>query len=300
MTTSTQNLKWTELIFSATPSNTEALEQALLKHGALAITLYDAQDQPILEPPVGTTPLWDDIKLHALFETPCDVDVLTYSLQANYPELTIPSPTIKQVADKDWERAWLDDYHPMQFGDNLWVCPSPITPPNPDAVNVMLDPGLAFGTGTHPTTALCLRYLGEQDLTGKTIVDYGCGSGILAIAALKLGAAKAICIDNDPQALTATLDNAQRNGIDAKKLHVFLPDDAPETTCDVLVANILCNPLLSLRDHFSTLLNPNGCIALSGILDTQIEGLAKHYSQQFTLNSPQHDEQWVMVSGQKY
>ena len=206
---------------------------------------------------------------------------------------------VEQLEDKDWEREWMENFHPMKFGERLWICPSWREIPEPDAVNVMLDPGLAFGTGTHPTTALCLEWLEGLDLSGKTVIDFGCGSGILAIAAIKLGAEKVIGIDIDPQALQASRDNAERNGV-ADQLEVFLPQNQPEgLIADVVVANILAGPLRELAPIIKGLVKPNGDLAMSGVLDTQAEDVANHYRDELHIDPIVEQSEWCRISGRK-
>lgn len=206
---------------------------------------------------------------------------------------------IEQLEDKDWEREWMDNFHPMLFGERLWICPSWRPVPDPEAVNVMLDPGLAFGTGTHPTTALCLQWLDGLDLRGKTVIDFGCGSGILAIAALKLGAAQAIGIDIDPQAIQASRDNAQRNGV-ADRLALYLPQAQPrELHADVVVANILAGPLRELAPLIIDLPRPGGFLGLSGILASQAQSGAQAYAAAFALDPVAEKDEWCRITGQR-
>jgi ribosomal protein L11 methyltransferase len=205
--------------------------------------------------------------------------------------------TFREVADQDWTRAWLDTFKPMRFGRRLWIYPWNVeSPEDADAVVVRLDPGLAFGSGTHPTTTLCLEWLDARDLAGKTMIDYGCGSGILAIAALKLGAAHAIGVDNDEQAIAASRDNAQRNGV-VDNLDLYLPQHFPQLQCDVLVANILAGPLADLAPHFAISLKPGGALALSGILDGQQDELLAHYAQWFDDLRAMARDGWVRIDG---
>lgn len=290
-------MAWLQLKVRSSASEADAVEDVLLAAGAAAVTLEDSADQPLFEPPIGTTPLWQDTTVIGLFNA--DIDVATATLHIN--NALQPSDPLKFeiLEDKDWVRAWMDDYHPIQFGERLWICPSWCEPPNPEAVNLMLDPGLAFGTGTHPTTAMCMRWLDKQDLQGKTVWDYGCGSGILAIAALLLGASAATGNDIDPQALTASRDNAQRNGIADTSFELLL--GAPTTTkqVDVVVANILAGPLVALSDGIAALCKPGGLLALSGILDTQAKEIIECYSQWFDLDPPTVTEEWVCISGRK-
>ena len=193
----------------------------------------------------------------------------------------------------------MDNFHPMQFGERLWICPSWRDVPDPNAVNVMLDPGLAFGTGTHPTTALCLRWLDGIDMAGKTVVDFGCGSGILALAALKLGAKRVIGIDIDPQALQATQENARRNDVE-DRLDVFLPENQPTLEAEVVVANILSGPLLELREVITGYCKPDGLLVLSGILTEQVETIESAYAKDISLDPSAIDGEWARVSGRKH
>ncbi len=246
-------------------------EEALDDLGALSITLQDANaetpdEQAIFEPGVGELPLWPTITLNALFDEHTDRRGLSAALGELLPWLEPEQLRFDDVPDQDWERAWMDQFKPMPFGRRLWIYPWNIEPPADDAlVVVRLDPGLAFGSGTHPTTALCLEWLDGLDLAGKTVTDYGCGSGILAIAALKLGAASAVGVDNDPQALTASADNAERNGV-ADRLALFLPRDTAAGAADVFIANILAGPLGELAPTFAAAAKPGAPFAISGIL----------------------------------
>jgi ribosomal protein L11 methyltransferase len=209
---------------------------------------------------------------------------------------TLPPHDVEFVADEDWARSWMDRYRPMRFGRRLWVCPSWLTPPDPDGVTLMLDPGLAFGSGTHATTALCLEWLERQTLTGKTVIDYGCGSGILAIAALKLGARAAWGIDTDPQALAVSRENATRNGI-GRELTLLLPEQAPaDLNADSVLANILAGPLVELAGQLTAMVRPGGGLALSGILANQVEEVSDHYVQDFDLTKEIRDD-WALLSG---
>ena len=205
-------MSWLQLHFHTQADSAEHLENLLLNQGALSVTLQDNADQPLLEPGVGETPLWDATKLSALFPKNINLENLIDALSQQLGQ-TLLSYEVEMVADEDWELRWLDNFSAMQFGQKLWIVPSWQSPPDPNACNIILDPGLAFGTGTHPTTAMCLEWLADNPMKGLSIIDYGCGSGILAIAALSLGAKLAICVDNDPQALIATTANAEQNGI---------------------------------------------------------------------------------------
>ncbi|MBM95597.1 MAG: 50S ribosomal protein L11 methyltransferase [Oceanospirillaceae bacterium] len=291
---------WIQLKAHCVVGQVEATENAMLGLGALSVTLQDDADQPILEPELGTTPVWDQTLVIGLFDAESDANQLKESFPAFYKAEGghgSPECHVELLEDKDWIRAWMDDYHPMQFGPRLWVCPSWCEPKNPDAVNLMLDPGLAFGTGTHPTTALCLTWLDENIQGNEHLIDFGCGSGILGIAALLLGAEKMTGVDIDPQALIATRDNASRNNINPESFMVYLPDETPTEQADVLVANILAGPLKALAENLSTLVKPGGKLALSGLLATQARELSDHYSQWFVMEAPRQQDDWVILSG---
>jgi ribosomal protein L11 methyltransferase len=291
-------MPWLQVRLAITPEQAETYEDALLGVGAVSVTFMDAEDQPIFEPDLGTTPLWSSTHLLALFEADTDPANLVAHLQL----LTggeLPEHQIEQIEDQDWERSWMDNFQPMRFGRRLWIVPSWHAAPEPEAVNLLLDPGLAFGTGTHPTTALCLEWLDGQDLTGCNVIDFGCGSGILAIAALLLGAPQAIGTDIDPQALEASRDNAGRNGIDPTRLPVYLPADMPQQPAEVVVANILAGPLVSLAPQITGLVKAGGRLALSGILAEQAEEVRAAYEGAFELDPTAIKDGWVRISGVK-
>jgi ribosomal protein L11 methyltransferase len=279
-------------------------ESALEELGALAVTLLDADaetpdERAIFEPGVGETPLWKALVLNALFDADADRGAIVSALREALPELSPEQIAFREVADQDWERAWMDRFRPMRFGRRLWIYPWNTEPPADDSgsIVVRLDPGLAFGTGTHPTTALCLEWLDGLPLVGRTLLDFGCGSGVLAIAALKLGAARAVGVDNDPQALTASHDNAYRNGV-GDRLALHAPGDLPASRCDALVANILAGPLYDLAPVFDTLLKPGAPFALSGILAGQERELLQRYAANgFTDLQIAQREDWIRISG---
>jgi len=290
---------WIKLITSSTTENTEALSDLISDAGAAAVTIEDNADQPLFEPPPGETPLWQANRITGLFEADTDMKAVVERLQSNWTATPFPEHRIEILEDKDWVRAWMDDFKPMQFGKRLWVVPSWHQPPEPDAANLMLDPGLAFGTGTHPTTSLCLQWLDAQNMEGKTAIDYGCGSGVLAVAALLLGAEKVWGIDNDPQALTASKDNAGRNGIDLEKFSLHYPRETPTLEVDFIVANILAAPLIELAPSICALLKPEGHIALSGILDHQAESVMEAYRPWIEFEPMATQEEWVRLNGKK-
>jgi len=288
---------WLELSIEVEQRSLSRVEAALEDLEAASITLLDAEDHPILEPGPGEMPLWPQVTIRALFHDHVDRVGLFDALQIMVPWLTPEKITARGVQDEDWSRVWMDTFQPMQFGRRTWIYPSTVDPPtDTDAVIVRLDPGLAFGTGTHQTTALCLAWLDGLDLVGKTVIDFGCGSGILAIAALKLGAARAIGIDNDPQAIVASRDNAGRNGV-VDQLDLYLPEEVPpDLTADVVVANILAGALVALQPVITAHCRDGTPLALSGILVDQAEEVAAAYRDAFTdlVVTPQDD--WVRVS----
>jgi len=292
-------MPWIQLKLNATATTAETLGELLDASGAQAVTFMDAKDTPVFEPLPGETRLWGDTDVLALYDAEMDLAPIVELIRAQQLLPVDFAYKIEQIEDKDWEREWMDNFHPMRFGHRLWVCPSWREIPEPDAVNVLLDPGLAFGTGTHPTTALCMEWLDSQPLSGKTVIDFGCGSGILAIAALKLGAERAIGIDIDPQALQASRDNAQRNDV-ADRLALYLPEDQPaDLQADVLIANILAGPLRELAPSIRSLVRSGGQLALSGILAPQAEALQQLYGQWFAMDPVAEREEWARLSGRK-
>ncbi|WP_417535839.1 50S ribosomal protein L11 methyltransferase [Methylophaga sp.] len=288
-------MAWIQFICNTTSDKAYALSDAFSECGAVAVTFEDDADQPIYEPDLGTTPLWTATRIVALFDAETNPDDVGNMLSTLITDP--PSYRVEAVEDKDWEREWMDNFHPIQFGERLWICPSWHTPPAADAVNIMLDPGLAFGTGTHPTTALCLNWLDQADLKGKYVIDYGCGSGILAIAAALLGAERVIGVDTDPQALEATRANAARNGVE---IEAYLPGDCPDEPCDLLLANILAGPLQTLAPLFANLAKPNAEIVLSGILQVQAEEVSESYQAWFDMQPAVVKEDWIRLSGTRH
>ena len=283
------------------------VERALEDVGALAVTLQDehldaADEQAILEPGVGELPLWDEMRLTALFNAEAEPMLLLAALDAFDPGLDWRKARFETVEDQDWERAWLDTFQPMRFGARTWIVPwnhdLPPEADTADAAIVRLDPGLAFGSGTHPTTALCLRWLdalaAHGELQGREVLDFGCGSGILALAALKLGAARAVGVDNDPQAITATADNAARNG---DNIAAFLPQDEPVTRYPIVVANILASALDALAELLAARTAAGGRIAMSGILAGQEDDLLARFAPWFDALAVARDGDWVRIDG---
>lgn len=269
----------------------EQLSEELEELGALSVMLTDKNDNPVLEPEPGTTPLWPEVIIHTLYAKAEEAQIAKDFIQRTRPELQC---SMEVLPEKDWERAWMDDFKPQRFGEKLWICPTWLTPPEPYAINLMLDPGLAFGTGTHPTTSLCLTWLEQADLTAKNIIDYGCGSGILSLAAIKLGAKQVCAVDIDTQALQATHNNAQTNHIDSQALLITHPEELQKPS-DLIIANILLAPLIKLKERFHQLLKPNGYLIVSGILTEQESTLEKEYQQAFELINSSQLEGWSLL-----
>ncbi|WP_237059481.1 50S ribosomal protein L11 methyltransferase [Microbulbifer sediminum] len=289
-------MPWLQLRVDTNRERAEQIEDALLFAGAVSVTLQDNADQPILEPGLGEVPLWDETRVTGLFDAEVDTAVAEARAASSLGE-ALPNARWEQLEDKDWEREWMAHYHPIQCGDNLWICPSWCEPPAPDAVNLMLDPGLAFGTGTHPTTFLCLEWLAREPVAGKSVIDFGCGSGILGIAALLLGAEHALGTDIDPQALRASADNAVRNGLAPEQFPVFMPEKLPQAPVDLVLANILAGPLVELAPKLIALTRPGGRLCLSGILASQAEQVREAYSPWVEFEEDGQREDWVRLSG---
>lgn len=287
-------MPWIQLKINTTSDLAEPISELLEESGALSVTFQDTYDTPVYEPLPGETKLWGNTDVIGLYDAQTDLDELKAILN-----LDQYSYKFEQLEDKDWEREWMDNFHPMQFGQRLWICPSWRPVPDPSAINVMLDPGLAFGTGTHPTTALCLKWLDSLDLKNKLVIDYGCGSGILAIAALKLGAKRVIGIDIDPQAIQASRDNAERNNVN-HDIELYLTKDIPDNLqADVLVANILAGPLKELEPNINSLIKPAGLLGLSGILTSQSQSVCSAYQPHFDLDPVAEQEEWCRITGKK-
>lgn len=292
-------MPWLQLKLDADRDSAETLEDSLLALGAVAVTLEDNADQPLYEPGLNERPVWNRTRVTGLFDAATDMRAVLDDLGQQYPS-PLPTHHIDLLEDKDWEREWMSHYQPIQCGERLWICPSWREPVDPGAVNLRLDPGLAFGTGTHPTTFLCLQWLDRQALTGAKLVDYGCGSGILGIAALLLGAERVTAIDTDPQALAATRDNLRRNGLADARLKSYLPEAAPAATYDIVVANILAGPLIELAPRLAAYLPAGGRIALSGILCEQAEAITERYARWFGQWTSAEKDGWCCIAGVRH
>jgi ribosomal protein L11 methyltransferase len=286
---------WQQLKIIAKAEYADMLTDLLNEANALAITFEDAQDQPLYEPELDTTPLWKQTQIIALFE---EGDDLAYLLQKIQQHAQI-SYTMETLKDQDWVQKTQQDFPPLKFGKRLWICPSWQNLSDISGIIIRLDPGLAFGTGTHPTTALCLEWL-EENLQGNPkVLDYGCGSGILAIAALKLGAKMAWAVDHDPQAIEATQENGRNNQLYPPTLVVTIPEKLPSWTPDILLANILAQPLINLSEKFSQLLIPGGKLVLSGILQDQIAEVVAAYSPCFEIIDIISKEEWIRIAAKR-
>ena len=295
-------MEWQQFVMNLDTLNPASVEEILVRHGAQSVTFSDAGDVPVLEPGPGETPLWNNTRITGLFDPGVDMAAVLADLRSSLALDQLPDHRLETLADRDWEREWLRDFGPMQFGRRLWVCPADSEPDRSNAVIVRLDPGLAFGTGTHATTAMCLEWLDAIDLQGRTVLDYGCGSGVLAIAALKLGCVHAHAMDIDVQAVTATRENAVQNGVQ-QKLTVSAADQDVVGRFDVVVANILAGPLVELATSVLSRVKPGGRLALSGILSEQAAEVLEAYAPWVDFDEPELREQdgqtWVRLTGRK-
>ena len=297
-------MKWLQIHITVDQAQVEFTETLLSSLGAVSVTLDDAENQDLLEPLPGETPLWNKVIVTGIYaqedDEQLDVAALETFITAQMPNTPIRSEFLE---DQVWERSWMDYYEPIQIGEKFWIVPEWLEPPESDAVNIKLDPGLAFGTGNHASTFLCLQWLGKTDLKDKVVIDYGCGSGILGVAALLLGAKKVYATDIDPQAVLATRQNAELNGV-LDGLFVDLPEAFnfafAAQQADVLVANILAGPLMALAEDFSTLIKPQAEFALAGVIEEQVEDVSKVYSQFFeVLDVEKREENWCRISGKR-
>lgn len=293
-------MRWLQVRTTVAKDQVQLAETLLESLGAVSVILDDAQDQALLEPLPGEMPLWDQVIVTGLFYEDSDVEQLQGFLSTQLPSANVHHDYLEEQV---WERAWMDHYEPIQCGDRLWIVPEWLTPPDTNAINLMLDPGLAFGTGNHASTFLCLQWLDKQDLKDKVVIDYGCGSGILGIAALLLGAKQVYAVDLDPQAVLSTQQNAALNKVE-DKIWTGLPEEFeqqfPDLQADVIVANILAGPLMYLAPTFSALAKPHALIAMAGIIEEQVEDLRQSYAKWFNLHTlGQREENWCRLSGER-
>ena len=289
-------MPWQRLIIDTERALAQRLDDWLAEQGAVSVSLQDSGDEPLFDLAQTEKPLWTRTTVVALFEADARVDDIMAALERDLAPAAVPPWRKEQLEDQEWERVWLERFRPIHVAGKLWVSPHDMKPPDADAITVYIDPGLAFGTGTHATTLLCLQWLCAQDLSGRTVLDYGCGSGILAIAALKLGARAAWGVDNDPTAVEVALENARANDV-ADRFSAFLPETLPpDHVADVTVANILAEPLIELAPQLIRLTAGDGRIALSGILADQADVVRKSYDTAFTLQMETLDG-WARLSG---
>jgi ribosomal protein L11 methyltransferase len=289
-------MAWRQFVMELGDLPADLVEALLVRHGALAVTFTDAGDTPLYEPLPGETPLWRNTTITGLFSADTDFEPLRADLRQSLGANRLPVHRVEALDDRAWEREWLKEFRAMRFGRRLWVCPGGFTVPATDAIVVHLDPGLAFGTGTHPTTALCLEWLDALDLTGARVLDFGCGSGILSIAALLLGAREATALDIDRQALLATRENARRNGVDSS-LETTLDAGKLKGGYDIVVANVLAGPLVGHADTICRQLGSGGRILLSGILDGQADAVRSAYAGCVEFEAPVVRDSWVRLTG---
>jgi len=297
-------VKWLQIHITVDQAQVDFTEILLMSLGAVSVTLDDAEDQALLEPLPGETPLWNKVIVTGIYQEddqdPIDVEKLEAFLKEQLPDAPIRH---EQLEDQVWERAWMDYYEPIQIAEKFWIVPEWLEAPDSNAVNIKLDPGLAFGTGNHASTFLCLQWLGQTDLKDKIVIDYGCGSGILGVAALLLGAKKVYATDIDPQAVLATKQNAELNHV-LDRLFVGLPEEFnaefKSQKADVLVANILAAPLMALAPEFATLLKSEGEFALAGVIEEQVADVTGVYSEFFDIvHIEKREENWCRISGKR-
>lgn len=297
-------MKWLQIHITVEQAQVDFTETLLSSLGAVSVTLDDAENQDLLEPLPGETPLWNKVIVTGIYAQEEGEDIDVTALET-FIRTQLPTEPMRSefLEDQVWERSWMDYYEPIQIGEKYWIVPEWIEPPEADAVNIKLDPGLAFGTGNHASTFLCLQWLGKTDVKDKVVIDYGCGSGILGVAALLLGAKKVYATDIDPQAVLATKQNAELNGV-LENLYVGLPEEFnaefKNQQADILVANILAGPLMSLAEEFSTLIKSEGEFALAGIIEEQVTDVSSIYSEFFDIvEVEKREETWCRISGSR-
>jgi ribosomal protein L11 methyltransferase len=292
-------MSWHQISVITNEDTAPPLADLFSNLGAVSVTYMDAEDEPVYEPAIGETRIWSNTQVIALYDTKLNPELIKTAVLAKFKDQGLRDWLCEEIANQEWERAWMEYYKPMKFADKLWVCSTDQEQYEPGTVCLTLDPGLAFGTGTHPTTALCLEWLASHDLTGKTVIDYGCGSGILAVAAILLGAKAAHAVDIDSQALTATRSNALKNNVQ-DKINCYLPGQFVSFQADVVLANILAKPLIELSEQICGFLVSNGQLVLSGILHEQSESVISAYKQNISFNPFVQQEDWIRLDGVKY
>jgi ribosomal protein L11 methyltransferase len=295
-------MTWRQFVMDLEQLNPDAVEAIFARHGACSVTYSDKHDHPVLEPAPGEAPLWRETRISGLFDAAANMHGLRNDLLRSLELHQLPPHEIEELENRDWEREWLKDFSPMCFGQRLWVCPGATSVDSADAVVVRLDPGLAFGTGTHATTAMCLEWLDGLSLQGMTMLDYGCGSGVLAIAGLKLGCSAAQAVDIDPQAVRAATSNAVANGV-AEYLQVSVGADSVASPFDVVIANILADPLIDLAPSLSQYVKRGCLLCLSGILSEQVEDVHAAYRPWVEFDEPETRQQggqsWARLTGRR-
>ncbi len=288
-------MAWLQIKFNVCPEQVDEFSDLLVETGAVSVTLEDGADQAIFEPPPGEIQLWQQTRIVGLYADTTHLETLIQTLISRLAPKPLPGYTHEILEDKVWERVWMEEFHPICFGEKLWICPSWRAPPHSHAINIKLDPGLAFGTGTHPTTSLCLKWLDANPPKNLDVIDYGCGSGILAVAAAMLQATKVWAIDHDPQAIQATMDNARNNQVE-HLIHAGTAEIAPTHKVDLLLANILAQPLIEFAPIFADMIKPHGRIVLSGILNHQADRVTEAFQDNFEQISITHEDEWVRIT----
>lgn len=291
-------MAWHQISVVSNDTSAADISDFLSELGAVSVTFMSAAAKPVYEPDIGETKIWEQTQTIALFELDASPEIIKTLLFQQFPANIMHDWSAEILQDQIWERAWMEHFQPMQFGERLWIYPSGQEQSKTGTVSLILDPGLAFGSGTHPTTALCLEWLAEHDVTGKTVIDFGCGSGILAVAAVLLGAKEAHAIDIDPQALTATQDNAQKNQV-ASKIKTYLPEEFTHFEADLVLANILAKPLIELSENIGSLVQTQGQLVLSGILKEQADSVSTCYQEKFNMNTATIQGDWCRLDGLK-
>ena len=292
-------MPWLQAHLTTDSDQAPLIELLFENLGALSVTFGDAGDEPILEPAPGSSPLWQRTRISGLFDAGTDSDGLRNAICRALDRDVSRHLVLEALEDQAWERAWLESFRPRRFGRRLWICPAGQRPDSAEGLFIDLDPGLAFGTGTHPTTALCLRWLDGVELNNIEVIDFGCGSGILAVAALKLGARRVFAVDHDPQALEATRDNAGKNGV-SERLHIHSPESIPDLQSDLVLANILAGTLVKLEPRLAELTRSGGKLVLSGILAEQADWVSEVFSRHFAIRPPWQQEEWVLIEGLRH